>query len=64
VLAWYSGVLPWINNVGEKAGGESFVPQHLNREALAGILGLVRDTTLSQYVVGFSPGFSRWFSPV
>jgi len=52
---WYTGLLPWINNVGEKTGGESFVPRHLGREAMAGILGLVRDTTLSQYVVGFSP---------
>jgi hypothetical protein len=52
---WYTGLLPWFNNVGEKTGGESYVPQHLNREALAGILGLVRDTTLSQYIVGFGP---------
>ncbi len=36
-------------------GGKSFVPHDLNRDALAGILGLVRDTTLSEYVVGFSP---------
>ena len=52
---WYTGLLPSFNKIGEKTGGESFVPEHLNREALAGILGLVRDTTLSQYVVGFSP---------
>lgn len=52
---WYTGLLPWINSVGEKTGGESFVPRRLDREALAEILGLVRDTTLSQYVVGFSP---------
>ena len=52
---WYKGLLPWITKAGEKTGGEAYVPQHLNRETLAGLLGLVRDTTLSQYVVGFSP---------
>jgi hypothetical protein len=51
----YTGLLPWIANTGELTGGQKFVPQHLNRETLAGILGLVRDTTLSQYVVGFIP---------
>jgi hypothetical protein len=52
---WFAGTLPWFNNVGKMTGGQSFVPQHLNREALAEILALVRDTTLSQYVVGFVP---------
>lgn len=40
---------------GRVDGGEAFVPHHLDREVLAGILSIVRDTTLSQYVVGFSP---------
>jgi len=52
---WYSGLLPWFNKLGGMTGGESFVPHHLDRETLAGILGLVRDTTLSQYLVGFAP---------
>ncbi len=52
---WYKGLLPWITKAGEKTGGEAYFPQQLNRETLAGLLGLVRDTTLSQYVVGFSP---------
>jgi len=56
---WYKGLLPWITKAGEMTGGESFVPHHLDREALAGILGLVRDTTLSQYVVGFSPDAAK-----
>jgi hypothetical protein len=51
----YSGPLPWISRVGEMTGGESFVPQRLNRETMASILGQVRDTVLSQYMVGFSP---------
>ena len=51
----FTGLLPWIAAVAEKTGGQKFVPQHLNREMLAGILGLVRDTALSEYVVGFSP---------
>ena len=50
-----SGALGGFGGVGEVTGGEAFVPPHLDREALAGILGLVRDTALSQYVVGFSP---------
>ncbi len=52
---WYKGFIPSIAKVGELTGGEAFIPRHLNREALANILGLVRDTALSQYVVGFSP---------
>jgi hypothetical protein len=52
---WYSGLLPRFAKVGELTGGETLVPRRLDREALAGILGLVRDTTLSQYIVGFSP---------
>ena len=51
----FSGLLPWITKVGELTGGEAFVPRHLDREALAGILGSLRDTLLSQYVVGFVP---------
>jgi hypothetical protein len=54
-MGWYKGFLPWITKAGELTGGEAFVPHHLDREALAGILGQVRDTALSQYVVGFSP---------
>ena len=37
------------------AGGEAFIPPRLNRETMAHILGLVRDTAVTQYVVGFSP---------
>jgi hypothetical protein len=52
---WYTGLLPWINNLGKMTEGQSFVPRLLDRDTMAAILGLVRDTTLSQYVVGFSP---------
>ena len=52
---WYSGLLPWWNKAGDMTGGRSFVPHDLDRETMAGILGLVRDTALSQYLVGFSP---------
>lgn len=51
----YTGLLPWIAAAAEMTGGEKFVPRRLNRETLAGILALVRDTTVSQYVVGFIP---------
>jgi hypothetical protein len=47
--------LPWFAATGERTGGELFVPQRLDREALAGILASSRDRTISQYVVGFSP---------
>ena len=52
---WYKGFLPGITKAGELTGGETFVPHHLDRETLAGILDVSRDKTLSQYVVGFSP---------
>ena len=52
---WYKGFLPGITKAGELTGGETFVPHVLDREALAGILSVTRDTALSQYVVGFSP---------
>jgi len=48
-------VLPWFTSTGEKSGGEALIPPRLDRETFAGILGLVRDATLSQYIVGFSP---------
>jgi hypothetical protein len=51
----YDGPLPQFANIGEETGGKVFVPPYLNRQALAAILGLARDTMLSEYVVGFSP---------
>ncbi len=47
--------LPWFAAVGGRTGGIVFVPPQLDREALAAILKIARDTTLSQYVVGFTP---------
>ncbi len=47
--------LPWFAAVGARTGGEVFVPHQLDREALAAILKIARDVTLSQYVVGFTP---------
>jgi hypothetical protein len=47
--------LPWVAGVGGRTGGEVFVPPRLDREALAAILKIARDTTLSQYIVGFTP---------
>ncbi|HXE65281.1 MAG TPA: hypothetical protein VN519_17175 [Bryobacteraceae bacterium] len=57
--AGYTGTaykdLPWVAAVGGMTGGAVFVPPHLDREALAAILKIARDTTLSQYIVGFTP---------
>jgi hypothetical protein len=50
----YQGPLPWFTRVGGMTGGEAFVPPQLDREALAGILGLARDRVMSQYIVGFT----------
>lgn len=52
---WYKGFLPSITKAGELTGGQTFVPHQLDRETLARILSVERDTGLSQYVVGFSP---------
>ncbi len=52
---WYKGFLPPITQAGEMTGGQTFVPHQLDRETLARILSVTRDTGLSQYVVGFSP---------
>jgi len=59
-LGYIRSTAPYANlggfaTMGEKTGGSAFIPPHLDRDALAGILGLVRDTTLSRYVVGFAP---------
>jgi len=44
-----------IHSIGDMSGAESFIPEHLNRGALANILVRVRNTLLSQYFVGFVP---------
>ena len=51
----YSGLLPMIANVAQPTGGQDFVPQRLDRNALAYILSTQRDRSLSEYVVGFIP---------
>ncbi len=53
-VTWYHN-LPWVASVGEMTGGELFVPDHMDRKALAAILALARDRIASQYVVGFTP---------
>jgi hypothetical protein len=52
---WYKGFLPPITRAGEQTGGQTFVPHQLDRETLARILSVARDSELSQYVVGFAP---------
>lgn len=55
--------LNWFTSMGEQTGGSAFIPPHLDRDALSGILGLVRDTLQSQYVVGFVPDAAAKSAP-
>jgi hypothetical protein len=50
---WVSA--PVSGELGPMTGGETLIPEHLNRDALANILLRIRDTTLSKYLVGFVP---------
>ncbi len=46
---------PMSGRLGEMTGGEALLPDHLTRDTLADILQLIRNKTLSRYLVGFVP---------
>jgi hypothetical protein len=47
-----------FGDLGPLTGGEAIFPSEMNRAALNDILGVIRDKSLSQYVVGFVPASS------
>lgn len=47
-----------FGKLGSLTGGEAIFPSEMNRAALNDILGVIRDKSLSQYVVGFVPASS------
>jgi hypothetical protein len=47
-----------FGELGPLTGGEAIFPSEMNRAALNDILGVIRDKSLSQYVVGFVPASS------